>query len=155
MTSSTTITKKGIRNHNLHGSYEHTSDFANSLKVEAVIKEITVFYEPINTNLRQNESKFFGLSRHIPKVWIFLFRNKKIKTNFTIGGFVNGQPWSPLIICLSLSGPQVHKDSYHPTYWFFENYHIISLTSFIQILVYYFLEVSLITFIDTSFVSFL
>jgi len=32
---------------------------------------------------------------------------------------------------------------------------IISLTSFIQILIYYLLEVLLITFIATSFVSFL
>ena len=39
-----------------------------------------------------------------------------IKTNFTIGGFVTGQPRSPLIICLSLSGPQVHQDPYQPTY---------------------------------------
>ena len=76
MTSSTTVTKNEIRNYNLYGSYEHTSDFANSLKVGGVIKKITIFYEPINTNLRQNKGKFFGLSRHIPKVWIFLFRNK-------------------------------------------------------------------------------
>ena len=72
-----TVTKNGIRNYNLHGSYENTSDFANSLKVGAIIKEITVFYEPINTNLWQNEGKF-DLSKHIPKVWIFLFRNKKL-----------------------------------------------------------------------------
>ena len=45
-----TITKNGIRNYNLHGSYKYTSDFPNSLKVGAVIKEITVFQEPINMN---------------------------------------------------------------------------------------------------------
>ena len=37
------VTKKGIINYNLHGSYEYTSDFVNSLKAGVVIKEITVF----------------------------------------------------------------------------------------------------------------
>ena len=35
--------KKGIINYNLHGSYEYTSDFVNSLKVGVVIEEITAF----------------------------------------------------------------------------------------------------------------
>ena len=107
------LQKNEIKDYNLHGSYEYISDLLNSLKVGTVIKEITVFHEPINTNVWENESKFY-LSRHILKVWICLFQNKK--TNFTIGGFVTGQPWSSLIICLSLSGLQVHQKSCHPTY---------------------------------------
>ena len=61
MTSSTTVTKN-----DLYGSYEYTLDFPNSLKVEAVIKEITIFHEPINMNLWQTKVSLF-LSRHIPK----------------------------------------------------------------------------------------
>ena len=51
MMSSTTDTENGIRNYNLHGNYEYTPDFPDSLKVGTVIKEITAFHEPINTNL--------------------------------------------------------------------------------------------------------
>ena len=43
MTSSTTVIENEIRNYNLHGSYEYTPDFPDSLKVRAVIKDITVF----------------------------------------------------------------------------------------------------------------
>ena len=43
MTSSTKVIENEIRNYNLHGSYEYTPDFPDSLKVRAVIKDITVF----------------------------------------------------------------------------------------------------------------
>ena len=37
-----TVTKTGIINHNFHDNYKHTSNFAYSLKVRAVIEQITV-----------------------------------------------------------------------------------------------------------------
>ena len=41
---------------------------------------------------------------------------------------MTGQPRSPLIFCLSLLGPQVHQNLWHPTYWFFEYYQKGSLS---------------------------
>ena len=72
MTSSTTVTKNGIRNYNLHDSYEYTSNVSNSLKVGTVIKEITVFLWTYKYVSLINKGRFF-LSRHIPKKFGFSY----------------------------------------------------------------------------------
>ena len=72
MTSSTTVTKNGIRNYNLHDSYEYTSNVSNSLKVGTVIKEITIFLWTYKYESLINKVRFF-LSRHIPKKFGFSY----------------------------------------------------------------------------------
>ena len=120
MTSLTTITKNGIRNYNLHGSYKYTSYFANSLKGQSSYQRNNRFYEPINTNLWQNECTFRSLQTS-QKFGFSYFGIKKLTLPSEGLWPVNtGLLWS----FVSFSGPQVHQNLYHPTYWFFENYQL-------------------------------
>ena len=49
-----------------------------SLKVGAVIEQITVFYEHVNTNLQQKESKFFLSPNTSQKFGFTYFWNKTL-----------------------------------------------------------------------------
>ena len=50
----------------------------NSLKVGAIIKQITVFYEPINMNLQRKRSKFFLSPNTSQKFWFTYFQSKTL-----------------------------------------------------------------------------
>ena len=50
----------------------------NSLKVGAVIKQITIFYEPINTNLQRKRSKFFLSPNTSQKFGFTYFQSKTL-----------------------------------------------------------------------------
>ena len=71
MTSSTTVTKRG-------SEIITSMAVTHSLKVGVVIEQITVFYEHVNTNLQQKESKFFLSPNTSQKFGFTYFWNKTL-----------------------------------------------------------------------------
>ena len=73
-----------------------------------------------------NKGKFFSFTQ-FPEIWSSRFwREKLTSSSVIIGGFVVGQPRSPLILCFPFSGHPNHSSPKHSAYWFSEHYQLAS-----------------------------